>query len=122
IGKNKDTPNEQAQLDYEKCFEALYDVVDYFVVNVSSPNTPGLRELQDKEPLTQLLAAVQKRNQAKPNPKPLLLKIAPDLTDVQLVATVQIARVSTLAGIIATHTTLSRENLETPLSDILAIE
>ena len=118
IGKNKDTPNEKALLDYEKCFDALYDVVDYFVVNVSSPNTPGLRELQDKEPLTQLLAAVQKKNQAKAKPKPLLLKIAPDLTDSQLDDIVEIAKETNLAGIIATNTTISRENLETHLSDI----
>lgn len=121
IGKNKDTPNEQALLDYEKCFEALYDVVDYFVVNVSSPNTPGLRELQDKEPLTQLLAAVQRKNQAKPKPRPLLLKIAPDLTDPQLDDIVEIAKETNLAGIIATNTTISRENLETHLSDIQEI-
>lgn len=121
IGKNKDTPNEQALLDYEKCFEALYDVVDYFVVNVSSPNTPGLRELQDKEPLTQLLAAVQRKNNAKPKAKPLLLKIAPDLTDSQLDDIVEIAKETKLAGIIATNTTISRENLETHLSDIQAI-
>ena len=121
IGKNKDTPNEQALLDYEKCFEALYDVVDYFVVNVSSPNTPGLRELQDKEPLMELLAAVQRKNNAKAKPKPLLLKIAPDLTDSQLDDIVEIAQETKLAGIIATNTTISRENLETHLSDIQAI-
>ena len=121
IGKNKDTPNEQALRDYEKCFDALYDVVDYFVVNVSSPNTPGLRELQDKEPLTELLAAVQRKNQAKPEPKPLLLKIAPDLTDSQLDDIVEIARETKLAGIIATNTTISRENLETHLADIQEI-
>jgi dihydroorotate dehydrogenase len=121
IGKNKDTPNEKALDDYEKCFEALFDVVDYFVVNVSSPNTPGLRELQDKEPLTQLLSALQKKNTAKANPKPLLLKIAPDLTDSQLDDIVEIAKDTKLAGIIATNTTISRENLETHLSDIQAI-
>jgi dihydroorotate dehydrogenase len=121
IGKNKDTPNEQALRDYEKCFEALYDVVDYFVVNVSSPNTPGLRELQDKEPLMELLAAVQRKNNAKAQPKPLLLKIAPDLTDSQLDDIVEIAQETKLAGIIATNTTISRENLETHLSDIQEI-
>nr|WP_234462392.1 quinone-dependent dihydroorotate dehydrogenase [Adhaeribacter terrigena] len=121
IGKNKDTPNEHALRDYEKCFDALYDVVDYFVVNVSSPNTPGLRELQDKEPLMELLAAVQRKNNAKAKPKPLLLKIAPDLTDSQLDDIVEIARETKLAGIIATNTTISRENLETHLSDIQEI-
>jgi dihydroorotate dehydrogenase len=80
IGKNKDTPNEKATEDYLICFERLFDLVDYFVVNVSSPNTPGLRELQEKEPLTRLLLSLQERNQARAHPKPLLLKVAPDLT------------------------------------------
>ena len=84
IGKNKITPNENATSDYEFCFDALYNYVDYFVVNVSSPNTPNLRALQDKEPLTQLLQALQNKNWLKPKPKPILLKIAPDLTDEQL--------------------------------------
>ena len=84
IGKNKVTPNEDAVSDYEKCFEALFDYVDYFVVNVSSPNTPGLRELQDKEPLTKLLTRVKELNSKKKNPKSILLKIAPDLTNEQL--------------------------------------
>lgn len=79
IGKNKITPNEEAVKDYEICFEALYDYVDYFVVNVSSPNTPGLRELQDKEPLTKLLKVLQNTNSKKQREKPILLKIAPDL-------------------------------------------
>lgn len=121
IGKNKDTPNEQALRDYEKCFDALYDVVDYFVVNVSSPNTPGLRELQDKEPLQHLLAKLQERNQAKPQPKPLLLKIAPDLTESQLNDIVEIAINTKLSGIIATNTTINREGLETHLSDLQEI-
>ncbi len=80
IGKNKVTPNEDAVNDYELCFEALYPYVDYFVVNVSSPNTPGLRELQEKEPLKKLLLAVKMLSSAKVIPKPVLLKIAPDLT------------------------------------------
>ena len=84
IGKNKVTPNEQAADDYVKCFEALFPYVDYFVVNVSSPNTPNLRDLQEKEPLSKLLQLLQDLNRAKPAPKPLLLKIAPDLTDGQL--------------------------------------
>ncbi len=121
IGKNKDTPNEQALRDYEKCFDALYEQVDYFVVNVSSPNTPGLRELQDKEPLTQLLQAVQRKNQAKPAPKPLLLKIAPDLTDSQLDDIVEIAKETNLAGLIATNTTIGRDDLETHLADLQKI-
>jgi dihydroorotate dehydrogenase len=121
IGKNKDTPNEQALSDYEKCFDALFDVVDYFVVNVSSPNTPGLRELQDKEPLQKLLSALQQRNAAKPKPRPLLLKIAPDLTESQLNDIVEIAINTQLSGIIATNTTISREGLETHLSDLQEI-
>ena len=84
IGKNKITPNENAVDDYLICFEALYDYVDYFVVNVSSPNTPNLRTLQEKEPLKNLLETLQKHNQQKPKAKPILLKIAPDLTDEQL--------------------------------------
>ncbi|KAA9341033.1 quinone-dependent dihydroorotate dehydrogenase [Adhaeribacter soli] len=121
IGKNKDTPNEQALSDYEKCFDALYEVVDYFVVNVSSPNTPGLRELQDKEPLQHLLAKLQERNHAKRQPKPLLLKIAPDLTESQLNDIVEIAINTKLSGIIATNTTINRDGLETHLSDLQEI-
>src|SRR6476620_7433375 len=121
IGKNKVTPNEEAVKDYEICFEALYDNVDYFVVNVSSPNTPGLRELQDKEPLTQLLAAVQRKNNAKPKAKPLLLKIAPDLTNEQLRDIVDILISTKSDGIIATNTTISRENLKTDLTQLKSI-
>jgi dihydroorotate dehydrogenase len=90
IGKNKVTPNEDATSDYEFCFDALYDYVDYFVVNVSSPNTPNLRALQEKEPLTQLLQTLQNKNLAKPKQKPILLKIAPDLTDEQLLDIIDI--------------------------------
>lgn len=111
IGKNKVTPNEEAVKDYEICFEALYDYVDYFVVNVSSPNTPGLRELQDKEPLTKLLMVLQNMNQQKPKQKPILLKIAPDLTDEQLLDIIEIVKDSKIAGVIATNTTISREGL-----------
>jgi dihydroorotate dehydrogenase len=114
IGKNKDTPNEKAADDYEIAFKDLYSVVDYFVVNVSSPNTPGLRELQDKEPLTALLKRLQKLNLAMGKPKPLLLKIAPDLTDAQLDDIVGIVQEVGLDGIVATNTTISRENLSTP--------
>ncbi len=112
IGKNKITPNAEAFNDYQICFEALYDYVDYFVVNVSSPNTPNLRELQDKEPLTQLLSGLQDLNSLKPKPKPILLKIAPDLTDSQLLDIIEIVQDTKIAGVIATNTTISRDNLE----------
>ncbi|OAB27353.1 quinone-dependent dihydroorotate dehydrogenase [Flavobacterium fryxellicola] len=112
IGKNKLTPNEEATSDYEICFEALYDYVDYFVVNVSSPNTPNLRALQDKEPLTQLLQTLQNKNLAKPKQKPILLKIAPDLTDDQLLDIIDIVNETKIAGVIATNTTISREGLQ----------
>jgi dihydroorotate dehydrogenase len=112
IGKNKLTPNEEATSDYEICFDALYDYVDYFVVNVSSPNTPNLRELQDKEPLTQLLQTLQNKNLAKPKQKPILLKIAPDLTDEQLLDIIDIVKDTKIAGVIATNTTISREGLQ----------
>ena len=111
IGKNKLTPNEEATSDYEICFDALYDYVDYFVVNVSSPNTPNLRALQDKEPLTQLLQTLQNKNLAKPKQKPVLLKIAPDLTDEQLLDIIDIVKETQIAGVIATNTTISREGL-----------
>jgi dihydroorotate dehydrogenase len=112
IGKNKITPNENATSDYEFCFDALYNYVDYFVVNVSSPNTPNLRALQDKEPLTQLLQALQNKNWLKPKPKPILLKIAPDLTDEQLLDIIAIVKETKIAGVIATNTTISREGLQ----------
>jgi len=111
IGKNKLTPNEEATSDYEICFEALFDYVDYFVVNVSSPNTPNLRALQDKEPLTQLLQTLQNKNLERANPKPILLKIAPDLTNDQLLDIIDIMAETKIAGLIATNTTLSREGL-----------
>ena len=120
IGKNKDTPNEQAADDYEKCFRELYDVVDYFVVNVSSPNTPGLRELQDKEPLTRLLNRLQDINRQYKN-KPILLKIAPDLTNEQLDDIIAIVRDTQLAGIVATNTTISRSGLKTPVGAVEAM-
>ncbi len=112
IGKNKDTPNEQAASDYLKCFETLYPCVDYFVVNVSSPNTPNLRDLQEKEPLTGLLLELQRLNASKPTHKPILLKIAPDLTDGQLTDIIHIVQETKIAGVIATNTTLSREGLQ----------
>ncbi len=111
IGKNKVTPNENAIDDYMICFEKLFDVVDYFVVNVSSPNTPNLRALQDKEPLSNLLQTLQDKNNTKKQPKPILLKIAPDLTDSQLMDIIDIVNTTKIAGVIATNTTISREGL-----------
>lgn len=121
IGKNKDTPNEQAAGDYVTCFEKLFDYVDYFVVNVSSPNTPGLRALQDKEPLTALLQELQSHNRQRPQPKPLLLKIAPDLGNEQLDDIIAIAAETQLAGVIATNTTIGREGLNTSPAEITTI-
>ncbi len=118
IGKNKVTPNEEALHDYLYCFKALYGVVDYFVVNVSSPNTPDLRALQEKEPLQQLLLALQEENSKTGKPKPLLLKIAPDLNEHQLRDIVEIATEAKLSGIIATNTTISREGLHTPAARV----
>jgi len=112
IGKNKVTPNDIAVEDYKICFEALFDFVDYFVVNVSSPNTPNLRELQDKEPLTQLLQTLKDLNALKNNPKPILLKIAPDLTDSQLLDIIDIVEITKIDGVIATNTTISRDGLK----------
>jgi dihydroorotate dehydrogenase len=112
IGKNKVTPNEDAVNDYEICYEALFPYVDYFVVNVSSPNTPNLRALQEKEPLTKLLQVLQNLNSKKQIPKPILLKIAPDLTDEQLLDIIEIVNETKIAGVIATNTTLSREGLQ----------
>lgn len=118
IGKNKITPNEEAITDYEKCFNALFEVVDYFTVNVSSPNTPNLRALQDKEPLEALLHHLQNINQSKATPKPILLKIAPDLTDSQLDDIIDIVKNTKIDGVIATNTTISREGLKTAKSRI----
>lgn len=111
IGKNKVTPNEEAVSDYIKCFDRLFDVVDYFVVNVSSPNTPGLRELQEKGPLLEILNTLQKRNQKNGMSRPILLKIAPDLTDDQLNDIVDMVKESGIAGVIATNTTIGRDGL-----------
>lgn len=112
LGKNKVTPNEEAEEDYCLSFETLFNDVDYFAVNVSSPNTPNLRALQEKEPLKKLLMRLQKLNQSKQKPKPILLKIAPDLTNEQLDDVIEIVLETNLAGIIATNTTLSREGLK----------
>ena len=121
IGKNKVTPNDEAVKDYEITFEALFDYVDYFVVNVSSPNTPGLRELQEKEPLTKLLLRLQELNDAKSKRKPLLLKIAPDLTNEQLDDIVSIVVETKLDGLIATNTTIDRNGLKTAEKRLKAI-
>lgn len=121
IGKNKVTPNEEAIRDYEYCFNALFDVVDYFVVNVSSPNTPNLRELQDKEPLTALLNHLQTLNASKTKRKPLLLKIAPDLTNSQLDDIIDIVAATKIDGIVATNTTIAREPLSYPKAEVDAI-
>ncbi|EDM34313.1 dihydroorotate dehydrogenase [Pedobacter sp. BAL39] len=113
IGKNKNTPNEEAVNDYIKCFDRLFDVVDYFVVNVSSPNTPGLRALQEKEPLMHILNTLQQRNQKDGISRPILLKIAPDLTNEQLDDIVEIVMETGIAGVIATNTTIDRTGLHT---------
>ncbi len=113
IGKNKITPNEAAWKDYEICFTALHDWVDYFVVNVSSPNTPGLRELQEKEALAKILQNLQRINATKKNPKPILLKIAPDLTTDQVDDVVTLALEIKLDGLVAANTTIDRTNLAT---------
>tara|TARA_B110000483_G_scaffold109448_1_gene133371 strand:- start:292 stop:1317 length:1026 start_codon:yes stop_codon:yes gene_type:complete len=111
IGKNKITPNREAVSDYIECFDALFPFVDYFAVNVSSPNTLNLRELQDKEPLTYLLQTLKNLNDTKSSPKPILLKIAPDLTDEQLLDIIEIIDSVKIDGVIASNTTLSREGL-----------
>lgn len=113
IGKNKATANEDAWKDYQKCFNELFDCVDYFVVNVSSPNTPGLRALQEKESLLKILGHLQHENQGRALPKPLLLKIAPDLTIGQVDDIIELAEEVKLSGLVATNTTISRDNLVT---------
>ncbi len=118
IGKNKVTPNEKALDDYLICFEKLFDYVDYFVVNVSSPNTPGLRELQEKEPLKKLLKTLQEKNNEKENPKAILLKIAPDLTEEQLNDIIEITKELNLDGLIVSNTTIDRSGLQTNTSTI----
>jgi len=151
IGKNKVTPNEQAIADYVKCFEALRPVVDYFVVNVSSPNTPGLRALQEKGPLLEILQELKHRadehavngdkslvnspasSHQSPttihhspitihqSPKPILLKIAPDLADEQLDDIVAVVKESGIAGVVATNTTISRAGLKMPKAEVDAL-
>ena len=121
IGKNKVTPNEEAVSDYLTSFRALHPFVDYFVVNVSSPNTPDLRELQDKEPLTALLSALMEENEAQPATKPILLKIAPDLNESQLDDIIDIVSGLGIDGIVATNTTIAREPLTIDAEKIAAI-
>jgi len=121
IGKNKVTPNEQAKDDYYKVFHALYEYVDYFVVNVSSPNTPNLRALQDKEPLTELLKMLKNEMAVMPDHKPILLKIAPDLTNEQLDDIIDIVADVKIEGIIATNTTIDRSMLKTERLKVDAI-
>jgi dihydroorotate dehydrogenase len=111
IGKNKITTNNEAWKDYEFCFRELFNFVDYFVVNVSSPNTPGLRELQEKDSLNKILSHLQTINRQHVNPKPILLKIAPDLTTAQIDDVIALALEIRLDGIVATNTTVSRELL-----------
>jgi dihydroorotate dehydrogenase len=118
IGKNKVTPNETAFEDYAFCFETLYPHVDYFVVNVSSPNTPGLRALQEKEPLKQLLLGMKELNRAKKKSKPVLLKISPDLNESQLNDVVAVLKETQADGVIATNTTISREGLLTDKEEL----
>lgn len=121
IGRNKVTPNERAADDYQACFVGLHPHVDYFAVNVSSPNTPGLRELQDRAPLTALLERLQEHNRAQAVQRPVFLKIAPDLTDAQLDDIVALVADTGIDGVIATNTTISRDGLQTPASQVEAI-
>lgn len=121
IGKNKDTPNDQAVDDYIICFEKLHPFVDYFVVNVSSPNTPNLRALQERGPLTKILSTLVELNNKKEKQKPILLKIAPDLSDGQIEEIIEVVIETKLDGIIATNTTISRENLKEPSTSITNI-
>ena len=121
IGKNKNTPNEDAWKDYEICFKALHPYADYFVVNVSSPNTPGLRELQEKESLRKILTGLQQLNIKTAEPKPILLKIAPDLTMEQIDDVVDLATEINLDGLVVSNTTISRDNLITASSELQSI-
>ena len=122
IGKNKLTPNKNASDDYIISFNSLFPYVDYFVVNVSSPNTPGLRDLQEKEPLTNLLNSLQEINNKKHIRKPILLKIAPDLTNEQLDDIIQIVQYTKIDGVIATNTTIDRSRINTDKNNVEAIE
>lgn len=117
IGKSKIVPNEEAVEDYLRSFELVHPVADYIAVNVSSPNTPNLRELQRAGALEELLGALQKRN-VELSPKPLLVKIAPDLFEAEIETIVDICLRLQLSGIIATNTTVSRDGLKTPSDEI----
>lgn len=121
IGKNKTTPNQNAVNDYVICFDKLHPYVDYFVVNVSSPNTPGLRELQDRDALDNILGALQTRNQKLEKPRPIFLKIAPDLTWAQIDETVEIVESTGIAGLIVHNTTIDRSALKTPKDEVDAM-
>jgi len=121
IGKNKSTPNEEAWKDYAHCFTVLHPLVDFFVVNVSSPNTPGLRELQEKDSLKQILVRLQTANKQQLFQKPILLKIAPDLSVPQLDDVIALAREIDLDGLVATNTTISRDGLHTAAENVQAI-
>jgi dihydroorotate dehydrogenase len=118
IGKNKVTPNEEAWKDYEICFRALHPYVDFFVVNVSSPNTPGLRELQEKDALHRILTHLQTLNKSFQVQRPILLKIAPDLTPTQIDDVIDLAKEINLDGLVATNTTVSREGLQTTSAEL----
>ena len=121
IGKNKVTPNENAWKDYEICFNALHDYVDYFVVNVSSPNTPGLRELQEKEPLKKILTQLQLLNKNYSTQKPILLKIAPDLSQSQIDDVINLAEEINLDGLVVANTSIERSNLLTTNNQLESI-
>lgn len=118
IGKNKNTPNQTATSDYKHCFEAFYEVADYIAINVSSPNTPQLRAMQRKTYLKDLLEEIMALNKKKPQPKPILLKISPDLTYEQLDEVIEVVKQTGIAGIIATNTTIKRDNLKTSTQEI----
>lgn len=121
IGKNKLTPNEEAQRDYLTCFEALHDQVDFFTINVSSPNTPGLRELQDKKPLENIITALKSHPLQRENYRPILLKVAPDLTEGQVEDIMEVTLNTGLDGVVATNTTICRDGLKTPADRLKAI-
>ncbi|HMG72369.1 MAG TPA: quinone-dependent dihydroorotate dehydrogenase [Pyrinomonadaceae bacterium] len=126
IGKSRSVRIEDAIPDYLKSFEAVYDIADYLAINVSSPNTPNLRELQRPELLAELLKSLQQRNDelaqrcSYPGPKPLLLKIAPDLSESEIESIVDVATSMKIAGLIATNTTISREGLQTSPAEVEA--
>jgi len=121
IGKNKATPNDDAWKDYEACFKELHHFVDYFVVNVSSPNTPGLRELQEKESLRRILLHLQMINNGKAVSKPILLKIAPDLNKEQVDDVIDLAMEIKLDGLVVSNTTISRDGLLTAEEEVKLI-